>query len=85
VVCLLALTWIPAFLGEAFGVSPLRSWGVLSGYAGLSWAFPGLIAGLIVDGLARAQQLSLHRLLGILAGVATAIPLLLGAARFIGA
>jgi len=79
----LALTWIPGLLGAAFGVSFLRSWGALGGYAGLTWLLPGCATGLIVDRVAR-PHLAAHRLLGLAAGLATAGSFLLAAASVIG-
>jgi cytochrome c biogenesis protein CcdA len=81
---LLALTWTPGLLGAAVGASALRSWSVVSGYAGLSWALPGLLTGLIVERAARGRASRLRRLEGLAAGCASAALLLVGAARIIG-
>jgi len=79
-----ALTWLPGAAGAALGSSPLRSWAVAGGYAGLSWAVPAFLVGLAATRGARDRRLPLYRLQGLIAGVAAAILLLVGAALVIG-
>ena len=82
---LLAATWIPGVLGVTLHLSSLRAWGVTSGYLGLSWALPGVLVGLTVDRSAEAWGLRAHRVVGVVAAVASIALLLVGAARLIGA
>jgi hypothetical protein len=84
VLAVLAVTWGPGLPGAALDLSPLRAWGIVSGYTGLSWALPGVLIGMIIDRLARAERVPLHRLLGLVTGAAAAGLLLLGAATLIG-
>jgi predicted branched-subunit amino acid permease len=81
---LLAVTWVPGLLGAAFGASSLRSWGALAGYTGLSWAFPAVFLGLMVDRSIRERGLRGHGLLGVAAAGLAAFVLLLAAASLIG-
>ena len=85
VLALLAATWIPGVLGVTLHLSSLRALGVTSGYLGLSWALPGLLVGLTVDRSAEAWGLRAHRVVGVVAAVASIALLLVGAARLIGA
>jgi hypothetical protein len=84
VLTLIAATWLPGVLGTAFHLSFLRSLGVVSGYAGLSWALPGLVVGFMVDKSTRAQGIRAHRPLGVATAVVAAGLLLFGAATTIG-
>lgn len=77
------LTWLPGLVGAELHVPFLRSWGALTSYAGLTWALPGLVVGLLVGRATRTRG-GPHRLLGVAAGAATAGLLLLGAATIIG-
>jgi hypothetical protein len=79
-----AITWLPAGVGSALGFSLLRSWAVASGYAGLSWALPGFLLGFAATRAARDRRLPLYRVQGVIAGVGSAMLLLVGAARIIG-
>jgi hypothetical protein len=74
------LTWIPG----ATGLGPLGSWGVLSGYTGLSWAVPGVLVGLAAASASRDRNLPLYRPVGVAAGLVAAALFLLAAAEFVG-
>jgi hypothetical protein len=65
-------------------MSFLGAWGVLSGYIGLSWAFPALLVGLAAASVFRDWGLPLHRALGTAVGVTAGVVLLFGAAQFVG-
>ena len=79
------VTWLPGAIGGALHVSPLKSWGVASGYAGLSWAFPAFLIGLAVARTARDRGLPWQGAQGAAAGVVSAIVLVTGAASIVGA
>jgi hypothetical protein len=81
---LIAVTWIPGLAGTVHGLSPLRVWGVVCGYTGLSWALPGLLIYFLVDRLAKANRVTLHRPAAITAALLVGSVLLLGAATLIG-
>jgi peptidoglycan/LPS O-acetylase OafA/YrhL len=81
---IVVLTWVPAALGGALHLSLARSWGVASGYAGLSWALPAFLIGLAATRAARDRRLPGQRALGVVAGVAAAIVLVIGAASVVG-
>ena len=82
---IVVLTWVPAALGVALHLSLFRAWGVASGYAGLSWALPASLVGLAAAREARDGGLPGQRALGVVAGVAAAIVLVIGAASVAGA
>ena len=81
---IVVLTWVPAALGVALHLSLFRAWGVASGYAGLSWALPASLVGLAAAREARDGGLPGQRALGVVAGVAAAIVLVIGAASVAG-
>ncbi len=81
---LVVLTWVPGALGGAVHLSLLRSWGVASGYAGISWALPAFLVGLAASRAARDRGLAWKRAPGVAVGVAAAIVLALGAASVVG-
>jgi hypothetical protein len=81
---IVALTWVPGSLGGAIGLPLLSSWGVVSGYAGLSWELPAVLVGLVAAAAWRDRGLRLHRLVGVVVGVTAALVLLVFAAQFVG-
>jgi len=81
---IVVLTWLPGSVGRAIGLPLLSSWGVVSGYAGLSWELPALLVGLVAAGAWRDRGLRLHRLVGVVVGVTAAVVLLVFAAQLVG-
>ncbi len=83
-VAIVALTWIPGSVGSSIGLPLLTTWGVLSGYTGLSWALPALLIGLVAATAWHDQDLPLHRVVGIVVGVSASIVFLLAAVQLVG-
>jgi hypothetical protein len=81
---LLALTWIPGLAGVTVGLAPLRLWGVVCSYSGLTWALPGLLLYFLVDRSAKASRIVLHRPLAVIIAALATFVLLIGAATVIG-
>jgi hypothetical protein len=81
---IVVLTWLPGSVGGAIGLPLLGAWGVVSGYAGLSWALPALLVGLVAADAWRDRGLRLHRLVGVVVGVTAALVFLVFAAQLVG-
>jgi hypothetical protein len=81
---ILVATWLPGLVGESIGPAILGWWGRESGYLGLSWLLPAFLIGIATDRAVRHAGLAWHTSAGWLAGISTAITLLLGAAQTIG-
>jgi hypothetical protein len=81
---IVAATWLPGLIGNAFSLSPAAWWGVASGYLGLSWLVPGLLVGQTVKRMSSTRSPRRARIYGIAAAL-LAVPLfLLGAAAVNG-
>jgi hypothetical protein len=81
---IVVLTWLPGSVGRAIGLPLLSSWGVVSGYSGLSWELPALLLGLVAAGAWRDRGLGLPRVVGVVVGVTAALVLLVFAAQLVG-
>ena len=81
---LLAAGWLPGLLGSATGLGSLHELAVVSGYVGLSWAFPALALGLAARGHARDRAWPLARAQGVLVALAAAGVLVVLAANAVG-
>jgi hypothetical protein len=81
---LVALTWIPGLGGVVLGLAPLRLWGIVCSYSGLTWALPGLLLYFLVDRSAKANRIVLHRPLALINAAFATLVLLIGAATVIG-
>ncbi len=83
-VAIVALTWIPGSIGSSIGLPLLTSWGVVSGYTGLSWALPALLIALVAATAWHDRGLPLHRVVGIVVGAAASLVFLLAAVQLVG-
>jgi hypothetical protein len=82
---IVVLTWLPGSVGSSIGLPFLDTWGVFSGYTGLSWVLPATLLGLAAASDWRDRGLPLHRLAGAVVGVSAAIAFLITAAQLVGA
>jgi hypothetical protein len=78
------VTWLPGWIGGVLALPLFRWWGVISGYAGLSWLLPGFLVGLAAARVARRGGLRLDSAVGVMVGGPAVIVLLIGAGYLVG-